>query len=103
MGDQFHDAVFRACLVEGRNISKISVLVDLAKSLDLPFNEAETVLETRAFKSEVDRDWMRSRAMRVRMVPTLVVSGMTLVGAQKYEKMEQFMGENNIKRCNPDS
>ncbi|MBW1893994.1 MAG: DsbA family protein, partial [Deltaproteobacteria bacterium] len=69
MEAQFHDAVFRACLVEGRNISKISVLVDLAKSLGLPLNEAETVLETRAFKSAVDRDWMRSQAMRIRIVP----------------------------------
>jgi len=102
MEAQFHDAVFRACLVEGRNISKISVLVDLAKSLGLPLNEAETVLETRAFKSAVDRDWMRSQAMRIRIVPTLALNGVILVGAQKYEKMEQFMEKNSIKKRNPD-
>ena len=102
MGDPFHDAVFRACLVEGRNISEISVLVDLAKSLGLPLNEAETVLETRAFKSAVDRDWMRSQAMRIRIVPTLALNGVILVGAQKYEKMEQFMEKNSIKKRNPD-
>jgi len=103
MGDQFHDAVFRACLVEGRNISKVSVLVDLAESLDLPPREAEKVLETRALRESVDRDWMRSRAMRIRMVPTLAINGVILMGAQKYEKMEQFMGKNSIKKRNPDS
>ncbi len=94
MGDQFHDAVFQACLVDGKNIGKISVLVDLAESLGLPPLEAEKVLETRAFKTSVDRDWMRSETMRVRMVPTLIINGKSLVGAQKYEKMEQFMRKN---------
>jgi predicted DsbA family dithiol-disulfide isomerase len=102
MGDPFHDAVFRACLVEGRNISNISVLMSLAKSLGLPPEEAEQVLKTRAFKSSVDRDWMRSQAMGLRMVPTLALNGVILVGAQKYEKMEQFMEKNSIKKRNPD-
>ena len=102
MGDQFHDTVFRACLVEGRNISKVSVLVDLAESLGLPPKEAEKVLKTRAFRESVDKDWMHSQAMRIRMVPTLAVNGITLVGAQKSEKMEQFMGKGGIKKNTPD-
>jgi len=96
-GDQFHDALFRTCLVEGLNIGKVSVLVEVARSLGLPQEEAAEVLETRAFKKSVDLDWTRSQMMQVQAIPTLVINEAFLVGAQKYEKMAQFMRANNIK------
>ena len=96
-GEAFHDAVFRACLVDGKNISMISVLVGLAGSLGLPENVAEEVLETRAFKVPVDLDWARSRTMRVKVAPTIIINEKMLVGAQKYKKMERFLKANNVK------
>jgi len=95
LGDPYHDAVFRSCLVDGENIGKISVLVALAESIGLRPEGAEKVLETRAFKESVDRDWMRSQVLGIKMVPTLAINGNFLVGARKYEKMAQFI-RNNI-------
>ena len=96
-GDAFHDAVFRAFLVDGENISMGSVLAGLAGSLGLPENEAEEVLETRAFKGAVDLDWARSRTMRIKVAPTMIINEKMLVGAQKYKKMERFLRANNVK------
>jgi len=102
-GDQFHNAVFRVCFVDGKNIGKVSILVDLAKSLGLPQKEAEEVLKTRAFKAHVDLDWSRSQKMNVKVIPTLVINQRSLVGAQKYEIMEQLMRDSNVKNRNPAS
>lgn len=96
-GEKFHDALFHTCLVEGLNISKVSVLVEVARSLGLPREEAAEVLETSAFKKSVDLDWTRSRMMRVTAIPTLVINEGFLIGAQPYERMAQFMRANNIK------
>ena len=39
-GYQFHNAVFRAYFVDGKNIGKTPVLVDIAESLSLPVEAA---------------------------------------------------------------
>ena len=97
-GDQFHNAVFRLYFVDGKNIGRISILVDLAESMGLHGRDAEKVLETRAFKSEVDADWSRAYAMGITAVPTFVLNGRHLVGAQPYPILEQFLLENSVMR-----
>ena len=42
-GDEFHEAVFRAYFVDGKNIAKILVLMELALSAGLPDNEAAKI------------------------------------------------------------
>jgi predicted DsbA family dithiol-disulfide isomerase len=103
-GDPFHAAVFRAYFVDGKNIGKVDELVDLAKSIGLPDKEARSVLELRTFKKAVDSDWSRSRALGITGVPTFVVNGQAIVGAQPYEILEQFLKNCGVKkRKNPDS
>ena len=43
-GDEFHLAVFKAYFINGQNIAKIPILVDIAKSVNLSEKEAQTVL-----------------------------------------------------------
>ena len=103
-GDPFHAAVFRAYFVDGKNIGKVDELVDLAKSIGLPDKETRSVLELRTFKKAVDSDWSRSRALGITGVPTFVVNGQAIVGAQPYEVLEQFLKNCGVKkRKNPDS
>jgi predicted DsbA family dithiol-disulfide isomerase len=99
-GDEFHEAVFRAYFVEGRNIGKVEELVDLAKSVGLSEQEAKTVLQLRRFREAVDSDWSRARAMAISAVPTFVLDNQSVVGAQPYEVLEQFLKKNNAKRRN---
>ena len=101
-GDPFHDAVFRAYFVDGRNISKAGELVFLAKSIGLPEKEAGSVLESRTFREAVDSDWSRSHALGITAVPTFVVNQQTVVGAQPYEVLEQLLKTCGVKkRKNP--
>ncbi len=90
-GDLFHEAVFRAYFVDGKNIGKVDELVALAQSIGLPGNEARPVLESRTFKEAVDADWSRSHALGITAVPTFVLRDQAVVGAQPYEVLEQFL------------
>jgi len=100
-GDQYRQAVFNAYFVEGRNIAEISVLTDIAASIGLPGQEAKQIVETGTFKSAVDADWARSYTMGITAVPTLVINGRTLVGAQPYAAMEQLLIENGVSLLSP--
>jgi predicted DsbA family dithiol-disulfide isomerase len=97
-GDEFHNAVFCAYFVDGKNIGKIDKLVELAESVNLPGKEAKEVLETRSFKEAVDMDWVRAHKMGVTAVPTFVVNQQAIVGAQPYEALKQLMKAGNVKK-----
>ncbi len=97
-GESFHDAVFRAYFVDGKNIGKVDVLANLAKSVGLPEKEASKVLQSRTFKDAVDSDWARSRELGITAVPTFVIDHHAVVGAQPYEVLEQFLKNNGVRK-----
>jgi predicted DsbA family dithiol-disulfide isomerase len=93
-GDPFHEAVFRAYFVDGINIGETNELAGLAKSIGLSEKEARSILELRTFKEVVDSDWLRSRALGIKAVPTFFVDERVIVGFPPYELLEQF-----VKAC----
>jgi len=97
-GDVFHMAAFKAYFVDGKNIAKIPVLLDLAASVELPREEAAAVLETRAFKTVVDADWNLSREKSITAVPTFVMNQDKLVGAQPYETLVKLLEAHGVKK-----
>lgn len=100
-GEPFHNAVFRAYFVEGRNIGNIEELVNVARSVDLSGQEARQTLESRGFKRTVDSDWSRARSMGVTAVPTFLLDQRFVVGAQPYEVLEQLLNVSAIKKRDP--
>lgn len=97
-GDEFHEAVFRAYFVDGKNIGNIDILAGLAGVLGLPAKEAQMALEKRTYKKAVNDDWSRSYAMGVTAAPTLMINRKVIVGAQPYDVMEWFMKVNSVKK-----
>jgi predicted DsbA family dithiol-disulfide isomerase len=97
-GNEFHNAVFRTYFVEGKNIAKKDVLLELAKKVGLPAREAREVLESRGFREAVDEDWKLSMKWGVTAVPTFVIDGHAVVGAQPYGVLEQFLTNNGVKK-----
>jgi predicted DsbA family dithiol-disulfide isomerase len=86
-GEAIHDALFRAYFVEGRDISRPAVLLDVARIVGLPVEAAREVLERRTFKDAVDEDWALSREYGITGVPTFVAGRYGVVGAQPYETL----------------
>ena len=98
LGEPFHMAAFKAYFVEGLNIGLDSTLVDLGTSIGLSETDIRDALEKRTFKNAVDEDWNSSYQKGVSAVPTFIMNGMSLVGAQPYEKLAQLMEASGIKR-----
>jgi predicted DsbA family dithiol-disulfide isomerase len=86
-----HDALYRAYFAEGRNVSDVGVLLDVAQAQGLPRDEAEQVLADRTFSGAVDADWQRARGLGVTGVPTFVAGKEGVVGAQPYEVLEALV------------
>ncbi len=97
-GDEFHNVVFRAYFVDGKNIGGKEVLIELAKKVGLPVKEAKEVLESRTFKEAVDEDWKLSMRKGITAVPTFVVDHQVVVGAQPYEVLETFLVQNGVRK-----
>ena len=90
-GEAIHDALFKAYFVDGKNIGDAEVLVELARSVGLPADQAREVIEKRSYQAAVDADWAKSHQYGVTGVPTFVAGGQGVVGAQPYEALEQLV------------
>lgn len=91
LGERLYQRLFRAYFVDGKNIGKTDILVQTAEQAGLPGLEAREALETRRFRGAVDQDWRRCRDLGVTAVPTFMIDGSRLVGAQPYEELERFV------------
>ena len=101
-GDEFHNAVFRAYFVLDKNIGDVDELVSLSESVGLSGKESRNVLQKRTFKEAVDLDWSRAYEMGITAVPTFVMNGQTMAGAQPYQVLERFMKINNVRKLDFD-
>ena len=90
-GDVFHDAVFRAYFAQGHNIFNMETLAKIADSVGLDRAATLDVIDSGAFKAAVDRDWTRAYQAGIRAVPTFIIGGHTLVGAQPYHVLEKIV------------
>jgi predicted DsbA family dithiol-disulfide isomerase len=97
-GHEFHNSIFRAYFVDGQNIGKINILVEVAESINLNGKEAQKIIQDRTYREAVDLDWKRSYELRITAVPTFLFNHQVIVGAQKYEALEKLLISNNVKR-----
>ena len=97
-GQQFHMAAFRAYFSDGLNIGLRSTLVELGTTVGLSAEQVLEVLEKRTFEEAVDQDWKRSYQLGVKAVPTFMINGVSLVGAQPYEKLVQLMEGSGVAK-----
>jgi predicted DsbA family dithiol-disulfide isomerase len=97
-GDAFHKEAFKTYFVDGKNIAKLPVLLNLAESAGLNREEAESVILNRTFKKAVDEDWALSGKIGINAVPTFVMSNDQLVGAQSYNTLENLLISNGVKK-----
>ena len=97
-GGAIHDALFRAYFVEGINLARVDKLVQIAGSVGLSDEEAREVLESHSFAASVDGDWRRASELGVTGVPTFVINGHGVVGAQPYDALEKLVTQSGAER-----
>src|SRR4029077_21195344 len=64
-GEPIHDALYRASLVDARNIRDPAILLDIVQAVGLPVDGERDGLTSRKFSFAVDADWAKSRAYGV--------------------------------------
>ena len=94
---KIHEALYKAYFVDLRNLADKQVLLDIAQSVGLPVDETESVLDNRTFKHEVDADWQKARQYGITGVPTFVVNGSKIVGAQPYEILAEHLHSAGVR------
>ena len=97
-GEALHTAVFKAYFAEGRNIARETVLADVAASAGLDPEMAGSIIQNRTFQDAVDTDWRRAFELGITAVPTFLMDGRRLVGAQPYHALEKFVSALGIPR-----
>ena len=89
--DAFHNAVFRAYFVDGKNLHEVETLAAAAESVGLRGGDLDEAIRSKTFKAAVDQDWLRSHQLGISAVPTFRMNGETLVGAQPYEQLAALL------------
>jgi predicted DsbA family dithiol-disulfide isomerase len=99
--DPFHDAVFRAYFVEGKNLHEIETLTQAAEAVGLKGEGLADAVRGRAFEAAVDRDWQRCRELGITAIPTFRMNGATLVGARPYEQLAALLTAQGVPLRTP--
>lgn len=92
-GESFRSAVYHAYFVDGSNIALTDELLRIAAAINLPAEEAASVLATRSFSAAVDADWQRCMEMRITSVPCHIYGSRKLSGFSSYENFERLIGK----------
>jgi len=105
--DETHRALFKAFFEEGKDISDLGVLGEIAELVGVDPEEAKTAIELGTYQERVIDQQRRATALGIRAVPTILLSsaGMpvantaTISGAQPYEvvrsAVKQAVGESS--------
>ena len=97
-GDAFHHTVFLSYFQHGENIARQPVLLQICSAVGLDPAKAQAVLDQRSYREAVDLDWQRSHQMGITAVPTFVLNGQRLVGAQSYAALEGMVSSAGVMR-----
>ena len=86
------NAVFEAALLEGRDIGRVDVLVELARGVGLNPTETKAVLDVDRHEADVAASRGRAADAGVTVVPTIVRGGRRLEGFHNRTALGTFLG-----------
>ena len=89
--EAFHEAIFRANFEEGKNIGDLPTLLDIAKEVGLDPQELKQYLEDESNLQKVDRSSKEAQERGITGVPTFIINGKAVVGAQTIEVIQEFI------------
>lgn len=88
LADEFGRALFRAHFTDGRDLSDVNTLVELAHAVGMDGEALRQALEQRTMKARVDRELALAFMRKLSGVPAFIVGNKYLVvGAQPLETL----------------
>lgn len=92
---EFHEALFKANFEEGKNIGDMEVLLNIGEETGLDRQELKTYLEDEGNLKAIDKSSAQAKELGITGVPTFIINGKAVVGAQPIEVLKKFV-ENEI-------
>ena len=80
------------------NVGLESVILDVVSKSGLDPKEAKKVIKNRLFMKNIDQDWKKSRNYGVTGVPTYVYQKQSMVGAQPFENLVEFLNHFGVPK-----
>lgn len=93
-----HEALFRACFLEGRDIGRVDVLLELGAEAGLDPDGLHVALGIDQYAEDVARDAREAAAHGVVGVPTLRRGDELFVGLHPYEELKAWLGSGPVGR-----
>lgn len=88
---EVHQALFRAYFVDGRDVGRVDVLVELAVKLGLERTETKAVLDVDRYLEALETERSRAERRGVRGVPTLLAGERKLEGFHPEDEILTFL------------
>ena len=88
---EIHTALFEAFMLEGKDLGRVDVLLDIATRRGLDLTRTKAVLDVDRHAAEVDEGRQSAERLRVRGVPTLRAGDRTLEGFQSSGTIRAFL------------
>jgi predicted DsbA family dithiol-disulfide isomerase len=95
-GEAFHRAVYHAYFAEGKNISRIDILTDIAQTVGQNPEVAREAIESGRYAAKVEADWNKASILGVTAVPTSIYGEEALVGFQEYDAFQRLIQGSGI-------
>jgi predicted DsbA family dithiol-disulfide isomerase len=90
--DAIHGLLFAAYFEEGKHISDLNMLGDIAEKAGLDRNEALAALKDGTYRHRLDASLDEGRSLMISAVPTFIFSdGGRLTGAQPLERFRAVL------------
>lgn len=91
---EVHAAIFRAHMIEGRDIGRVDVLVELASEVGLDPEQARITLGVDRLLHRILEMRVQAEDLGVRMAPTLILGDRRIGGYGDKEGLRAFLGAN---------
>jgi len=88
--EEIHEALFRAYLIENRDIGRVDVLVEIARTAGLDPLEAKAVLDVDRYRGEVDRARAKGLSAGCTAPPALMWKDMIFDGDPSLEALRSY-------------
>ncbi len=92
IGSKLRRRVFEAYLLEGRDIGRIDILLDLVREFDLDPTETKAVLDVDRFEVDVSKARDEARDAGIAHTPTVLHDGRRLEGFHNRTALGTFLG-----------
>ena len=89
LGEEFHEAAYRAYWGDGVDLGKVENLKPIAEGVGLDWADMSTHLDLRTYQKDVESQYEEALKVGVTGIPAYVIGRFFFMGAQPYDLFRQ--------------